>query len=168
MDWIFSIAAIILIFLGIIGAIIPALPGPILSFLAILCLQGTSDFKSSNQLLMILGTLAIIVTVMDYIIPGLGTKNWGGTKAGIRGSNIGLLVAVFILPILGITLGPFGLIGIILGPFAGAYLGEKISGNDSDQAFRSAIGSFIGFISGTFMKLVYSFVVVFFLVKAFF
>ncbi|MFA8450347.1 MAG: DUF456 domain-containing protein [Bacteroidales bacterium] len=168
MDWIFIIVGILLCILGIIGAIIPALPGPILSFLSILSLQGTTDFKSSNQTVILLGTFALLVTIMDYIIPGLGTKKLGGTKAGIKGSNIGLLVSVFIFPMFGLVLGPFGLIGIIIGPFAGAYIGEKVIGNNSDQAFRSAIGSFLGFISGTFIKLIFSIVVIFFFCKAFF
>jgi len=71
---------------------------------------------------------------------------------------IGLVAGIIILPALGIVLGPFGILGIILGPFIGAYAGEKMTGKDSNTALKSAFGSFIGFLAGTFMKLVYSIV----------
>lgn len=115
-----------------------------------------------------MGILALGVTVLDYIIPGLGTKKFGGTKAGIRGSNIGLLVGVIGLPLLGIVIGPFGIFGIILGPFIGAYLGEKNAGSSQEKAFRSAIGSFIGFMAGTFAKLVYGIAAAVIFTNAFF
>jgi uncharacterized protein YqgC (DUF456 family) len=70
-----------------------------------------------------------------------------------------LVVGVVVLPILGIVIGPFGLIGILAGPFVGAYIGEKMSGVDDSLAWRSAIGSFVGFVAGTLLKVVYSIVV---------
>jgi uncharacterized protein YqgC (DUF456 family) len=70
-----------------------------------------------------------------------------------------------VLPILGIVIGPFGLIGILAGPFVGAYIGEKMSGVDDNLAWRSAIGSFVGFLAGTLLKVVYSLVVGFVVIK---
>ena len=76
-----------------------------------------------------------------------------------------LVVGVVVLPILGIVIGPFGLIGILAGPFVGAYIGEKMSGVDDKLAWRSAIGSFVGFVTGTLLKVVYSIVVAVVVVK---
>ena len=101
----------------------------------------------------------LIKSITIFIIPVLGTKYFGGTKAGSRGSTIGLIVSVFVLPLLGITLGPFGLIGILAGPFVGAYIGEIRGGAHEKQAMKAAIGSFIGFLTGTFMKMVYGIIV---------
>ena len=96
------------------------------------------------------------VTILDYVVPVLGTKKFGGSKMGVRGSTIGLIVGVIVLPFLGITLGPFGLLGLILGPYIGAYAGERMSGKDTKAANRAAFGSFIGFITGVVMKLTYA------------
>jgi uncharacterized protein YqgC (DUF456 family) len=98
--------------------------------------------------------------VLDYVVPIYGTKKFGGSKRGVWGSTIGLLVGLFVLPFFGIVIGPFGLFGIILGPFLGAYIGEKTGGRDSNTALKAAIGSFIGFLTGTFMKFAYSVVVI--------
>ncbi|MBO4381953.1 MAG: DUF456 domain-containing protein, partial [Bacteroidales bacterium] len=103
--------------------------------------------------------------VLDYVVPAWGTKRFGGTPAGTKGSTIGLLVSVFLLPFLGITIGPFGIVGILLGPFAGAYIGERINSVDDKLALRSAFGSFMGFMAGTFIKLVFGIVMTVFLVK---
>ncbi len=91
------------------------------------------------------GDIAIIVTILDYVIPALGTKKYGGTRYGIWGTTIGLIVGL-ILPI------PFG---FLIGAFAGAYIGEMMYDNkDSQRALRAAFGSFIGFLGSTFLKLV--------------
>ena len=102
---------------------------------------------------------------MDYFVPIWGTKKFGGTKAGVKGSTIGLIIGVIVLPLLGVVLGPFGIIGIIAGPFVGAYIGEKMSGVDDTLAWRSAFGSFVGFVAGTLLKVVYSLVVGFVVIK---
>jgi len=162
MDWIWILVGVVLVLVGIIGAIVPGIPGPIISFVALLLLQLKEAVPFSEEFLIIMGLIAAGVTFLDYVVPIWGTKKFGGTKMGVRGSIVGLLVGIFVLPILGIIIGPFGLLGIILGPFVGAYIGEKMGGQDSKLAMRSAVGSFIGFITGTFMKLVYSIIVGFY------
>jgi uncharacterized protein YqgC (DUF456 family) len=156
MDWVLIGFGILLILLGVLGAVVPALPGPPLSFIALVLLQFTNTPPFSTEFLVIMGLLMVVVSLLDYIIPIYGTKMFGGTKQGVRGSTIGLVVTVFILPMLGVVLGPFGLLGIILGPFIGAYIGEKMAGKDGNTALRAAFGSFIGFLAGTFMKIAYS------------
>ncbi len=162
MDWIWILVGVVLVLVGIIGAIVPGIPGPIISFVALLLLQLKEAAPFSEEFLIIMGLIAAGVTFLDYVVPIWGTKKFGGTKMGVRGSIVGLLVGIFVLPILGIVIGPFGLLGIILGPFVGAYIGESMGGQDSKLAMRSAVGSFIGFITGTFMKLVYSIIVGFY------
>ena len=89
-----------------------------------------------------------------------GTKTLGGTKAGTRGSTIGLILGLLITMVF-----PIGFIAVLLGPFIGAYIGEKNSGTDDRLAWRSAFGSFVGFLTGTFMKLVYASVCIYYIIK---
>ncbi len=161
MDWLWIALSLIVVFIGIIGAVLPVIPGPIVAYVALLLLQLTtlsSKYSASpynEEFLIIMGLISAGVTVLDYVVPVYGTKKFGGSKAGVRGSMIGLVVGIIILPMLGIVIGPFGVFGIILGPFAGAYIGESMTGKESNAAFKAAFGSFIGFLAGTFMKLVY-------------
>jgi uncharacterized protein YqgC (DUF456 family) len=161
MDYFLIALSIILILLGILGCIIPGLPGPPLSFIAILLLNFTrfGDLSAGN--LLFLGGLATIVQILDYIVPVWGTKKFGGSKYGTWGSIIGLIAGLFFLP----ALGPFGIITILGGPFLGAFIGEKIAGKDSDRALRAAFGSFIGFLAGTMMKLACSVLITIYYVK---
>ena len=158
MDWLIISIGILLVLIGLLGAVLPGVPGPPLSFTALVLLQFTKDPPFSENFLIIMGLIMLAVSLLDYIVPIYGTKKFGGSRSGIRGSTIGLIAGIIVLPALGIAIGPFGLLGIILGPFIGAYLGEKMGGKDSDTAFKAAIGSFIGFLAGTFMKLSYSIV----------
>jgi len=158
MEWLCITIGIVLVLAGLVGAVIPVLPGPPLSFIALVLLQFTDPAPFTARFMVVMGLIMALVTILDYIVPIYGTKKLGGSKQGVRGSTIGLIVGVFVLPALGIMLGPFGLLGIILGPFIGAYIGETRSGKSSDQALKAAFGSFLGFLAGTFMKLVYSIV----------
>lgn len=159
MEYLIYLLAVIFVIVGIVGDVVPVLPGVPISYAAILLLYFFTDITYSTEMLIIYAVVCILITILDYLVPVWGTKKFGGTKAGVRGSTIGLIVGVLVLPMLGIVIGPFGLIGIIAGPFFGAYIGEKIGGVDDKLAWRSAFGSFIGFVAGTFLKLIYSLVV---------
>lgn len=165
MDVLLIVFCLILALVGIIGAVVPGLPGTPLSFVALILLHLTKAFDYSSKFLIIMGALALIITLLDYYIPIAGTKKFGGTKAGVRGSMYGLIAGVFVLPFLGIVLGPFGLFGIILGPFVGAYIGEKSAGQADNKAMRAAFGSFIGFLAGTLMKVAFGIVVLVYVIK---
>jgi uncharacterized protein len=164
MDYILLTISIVIILLGFIGCLLPILPGPPLSFAGILILHFTrfADYKTDT--LLFLGALAVVVQILDFLVPAWGTKRFGGTKYGAWGSIIGLIAGLFFLP----ALGPFGIITILGGPFLGAYIGEKIAGKDSDQSIRAAFGSFIGFLAGTFMKFVVAIVISIFYFKEIF
>lgn len=165
MDIFLAILAIVLIIIGFIGDVLPVIPGTIVTYAALIVLHFTNAIQYSAATLIVTGVLCVVITLMDYIVPAWGTKKFGGTKSGVRGSTIGLIVSVVVLPILGITIGPFGLVGLLAGPFVGAYCGEKLAGVDDERALRSAFGSFIGFLAGTFMKLSYTFVICFMIVR---
>lgn len=165
MDYVLIISAIVVIIIGFIGDIIPGIPGTPVSYLALLLLHWTDRITYSSQFLLITGLICAVITVLDYVVPIWGTKKFGGTKAGTRGSTIGLIIGILVLPALGIVLGPFGLLGILGGPFVGAYIGEKMGGTPDNLAWRSAFGSFIGFLAGTFMKIAYTIVIGYFVVK---
>ncbi len=165
MDYILMISAIVVIVIGLIGDVLPGIPGTPVSYLALLLLHWTDKISYSPQFLFITGLICVAITVLDYVVPIWGTKKFGGTKAGVRGSTFGLIIGILVLPALGIVLGPFGLIGILGGPFVGAYVGEKMNGTPDNKAWRSAFGSFIGFIAGTFMKIAYTLIVGFYVIK---
>jgi len=166
MDYFLTIIGAISILIGIIGSILPGLPGPPLSYLGILLLHWTRFAQFSPKMLAIWAVIVLIVAVLDYVVPIWGTKKFGGTRAGVRGSTIGLIIGIILLPMMGIVLGPFGIFGILGGPFIGAWIGEKYAGQNSEKALRAAVGSFVGFLAGTFMKIAVSLVLGFYFFKA--
>lgn len=131
--------------LGIIGSFLPVLPGPFTSWIGLLLLHLTDVIPDNWSFLGITLVIALVVWVLDYVVPAIGAKRFGGTKYGMIGSSVGLIVGLLFL-------GPFG---IIVGPFAGAFLGELIKdSDDSSRALKAAFGSFIGFLAGTVLKLI--------------
>lgn len=145
MDIIWIVIGGILILVGIVGCILPIIPGPPISFIGMLMLQLTVKAPFEERFLWIWALITAVVTVMDYVIPIYGTKKFGGTKRGMWGSTIGLFAGLFFFP-------PFG---IIIGPFIGAFLGEMSTGkSDNKKALKSAFGSFLGFVAGTLLKFI--------------
>jgi len=147
------VLAVILALVGIAGSIVPGLPGPPLSWVAVLVLSFTTAADYSALFLFVTGLIAAIITVLDYVVPSLSTKKFGGSKAGIWGCNIGLIVSI-----IGLPFGPQGLLGVILWPFIGALAGELIGGKEKREALRAAWGAFVGFLTGTGLKFVYAIV----------
>ena len=143
MDILLITLGAILLIVGIIGCFLPVLPGPPLSWLGILLLYFTDNTSISTSFLLWWLVIALIVTGLDYLIPVWGTKKFGGTKMGVRGSTAGLIIGLFFPPA-----------GIIVGPFLGALVAELIhDAHDTTKAFKSAFGSFLGFLLGTGLKL---------------
>lgn len=129
---------------GIIGSFIPVIPGPPLSWLGLLLLYNTEEVPFDLWFIVVTGVIALLATLLDYYLPVVGTKKYGGSKRGVWGAIIGLFVAVF-FPIL----GPFG---ILIWPFLGAFLGELSQQKSQKNALRAAWGSFLGFLTGTLIK----------------
>jgi uncharacterized protein YqgC (DUF456 family) len=153
-DYILLILGIGLMILGIIGCLVPVLPGPPFSYLGLIMLHLTRFGHFTNPTLIILGIIAVIVTVLDYIVPVWGTKRFGGSKYGTRGATVGLIIGIF--------LGP---VGIIIGPLIGAFVGEMIFKDDIRYALNAGFGSLLGFITGIGLKLAASLVMTFFFVR---
>ena len=134
------IVGIILLLVGLAGAILP-LPGPPLSFIGILVLNYSKYAHFTFHFLIILGTLTVLITVLDYFIPIWGTKKFGGSKWGTIGSGIGLIIGLF--------LGP---LGMFFGAFIGAFIGEYLNTKNQKIAFKAALGSFLGLVAGIVFK----------------
>jgi uncharacterized protein YqgC (DUF456 family) len=157
-DIILVIIGIILIGLGIAGCILPIIPGPPVSYTGLLLLHFTKYADFSSEFLIFFAFLAIAVTVLDYIVPIWGTKKFGGSKAGIWGATIGMIIGIFFFP-------P---IGIIIGPFLGAFIAEVLKGKDTQKSFKAALGSLFGFMLGVGLKLISSFIMTFYFFKELF
>lgn len=155
MDIFLMVVAGILLIVGIIGCIVPGLPGVLLSYVGLLLAQLTDKIQWSWQFLLIWGMVTIMVTVLDYVVPAQGTKKYGGSKWGVWGSTIGLFVGMF--------MGPWG---IVIGPFVGAVLGELIGGKETKEALKAGWGSFMGLLFSTIVKLVCCGMMVYYFVVA--
>lgn len=143
MDILLIILGAICLLTGIIGCVLPVLPGVPLAYVGILLLQLTERVQFSWQFLVIWAVVVVVVQALDYFVPAWGTKRFGGSKWGVWGSTIGMLIGLF-----------FGVWGIILGPFIGAVVFELIDGKNTHAALRAGWGSFVGLMTGTILKLI--------------
>jgi len=144
MDIFLAIIAASFMILGIVGSFLPVLPGPFTSWVGLLVLYLMPEIEVRTVTLTITLIIAVLIWILDYIIPALGTKKFGGTKAGMIGTSIGLIIGL-LAPIPG---------GIIVGPFVGAFLGELVNKADSKTALKAAFGSLLGFLTSAFIKFV--------------
>nr|WP_298991890.1 DUF456 domain-containing protein [uncultured Polaribacter sp.] len=143
MDIFLLILGFLLTLVGIIGSFIPILPGPITGWFGLLLLHITNIIPMNYTFLGITLAIAIFIWFLDYIIPALGTKRFGGSKYGMYGTTIGLIIGL-LSPI------PFG---ILIGAFFGALLGELIyDSKDTNRATKAAFGAFVGFLASTTIK----------------
>ena len=151
MDTLLIILALVFGIVGLLGAVLPALPGAPLSYIGLLLLLPCEGVEISTVSLWIYGIFLAIVSILDYIAPVWLTNLSGGGKQATRGSMAGLVAGLFFFP-------PWGL---IIGPFVGAFIGELMESNSKGKAFRVALMSFLGFVLTTGMKIIYSGVLLF-------
>ena len=141
-----SVVAIILLLLGIVGTILPVLPGLLLSLAGLLIYKFGTDAPLSIVFIWIFVALTLISTVLNYVIPAKTNRKYGGTKWGSIGSFVGTLIGIFFIPI------PFG---FLIGMFAGVFVGELLhDANDKKKAWNSTKGALIGFLYGTGFNLI--------------
>lgn len=158
MDTFLAILAVICALIGIAGSILPVLPGPPVAYLGLLLAMWSRHADFSTEFLVIWGIVTAAVTLMDYYLPIYFTRRFGGSKKATWGATIGLVVGLF--------LGP---VGIILGPFAGAYIGESINDrSDNKKVWKVAFGSFAAFVFGTGLKMTCSIFMAWYIVRAIF
>jgi len=151
------VIGLILNIIGIIGVILPALPGIVLNYIALILLyivKGEVEF--SLRILIVFGILTLLVTLLDYILPLLGARKYGASRIGVWGAAIGMLVGIIFFP-------PFG---IIFGLLIGSFLGELIAGKEQSQALRAGFATFLGSLTSMVVKLLLAIVMtVYFLIN---
>jgi uncharacterized protein len=141
---------------GFLGCIIPILPGPPLSFAALIILSLAKAWKPfSPTFILVMAGLTVLVTVLDYVVPAAGAKKYGASKFGVWGSFLGLIIGLFAFP-------PFGM---FIGGIAGAVVGELLAGRKGKEALRAGWGVFMGTIVTIGFKMSLSAVMLFFYVK---
>ena len=146
MDILLMVFAFLLLVASIVGCVLPVLPGPPLAYAGILLLHLTDKIHFTTQQLVIWLVVVVVLQVVDYITPLLGSKYSGGTSFGNRGCIAGTIIGMFFMPW-----------GLIIGPFVGAIAGEMMGGQDLAQAIRAGIGTLLGYLFGTLMKVVVCF-----------
>jgi len=157
MEIVLVILAFVLLVAGILGAFLPVLPGPSLSFVGLLVMKWSGYGNFSPVFLWIWAGITVAVTVMDYFLPSMMAKRFGGSRAAAIGSFLGLLVGIFLFP-------PWGM---IIGPFLGAFVGELFHNRtDGRKAVKVALCAFLAFIVGSGAKLIASSVMFFYAIKA--
>ncbi len=148
MDILLIVIGSLCLLTGLVGCILPVLPGVPVAYAALWLLQATHKVQFSWRFLIVWGVVTIIVQVLDAVVPVWGTKVMGGSKSGVWGSTLGLVAGLF-----------FGPWGIVLGPFIGAVAGEVLAhatekNMSIGKAIKAGAGSFVGLMTGTVMKLV--------------
>ena len=158
MDILLDILAVVLGLLGIIGCVLPIIPGPPISYAGVLILYfwgSSSEPEISTQFAVIWLIITIAVTVLDFLIPAYLTRMTGGSKSTARASMLGMLLGIIFFP-------P---IGMIIGAFAGALISEMIiEGKELKHSLKPALGSFLGFLVGTGFKLIASSIMLYYII----
>jgi uncharacterized protein YqgC (DUF456 family) len=151
------ILSAVLIIVGIIGAVVPALPGPPLGYVGLLLLHFTDKVQFSTSFLVGWAIVTLLITVLDYFLPIWTTKKVGGSKSGINGSIIGMIIGIIFTPI-----------GMILGTLLGAIIGEMVGGASGEQALKSGLATFVGTMLSIGVKLILCIVfAIYFIVQLF-
>ena len=146
MDILLIVFAFLLLVAGIAGCVLPLLPGPPLAYAGMLLLHLTDKVHFTTPQLVIWLVVVFVLQVVDYITPLLGSKYSGGASFGNRGCMAGTLLGLFFMPW-----------GVIVGPFIGAVVGEMLGGQDLSHAIRAGIGTLLGFLVGTLLKVIVCF-----------
>ena len=145
--------------IGLIGCILPIIPGPPLSFFSLIILSYAKNWEPfSTTFLIITAGLTMLATFLDYVVPAIGAKKYGASKLGIWGSIIGMIFGLFIFP-------PWG---VLVGAIIGALVGELAGGKKGKKALRAGWGVFVGNIMGVGLKLAFCGAILFFYIKEMF
>ena len=154
MDIVLIIIGFILTIAGVIGCIIPALPGPPLNFIAIILLQISFPDTFRGNMLIIFASLTFIVTGLDYVLPSIGAKKFGVSKYGVIGSFAGMIIGLFFTPV-----------GMILGLILGAVIGELAAGKKESEAVKAGLITFMLSIFMMLLKFSLSVVMAYYFIK---
>ncbi len=153
------VTGLIMVLLAVVGSVVPVIPGPPLAFASLLVLSYAKGWEPfSSEFLIIAGALALLISVLDYILPAEGARRYGASKYGVIGAVVGIIGGFLIMPPL----------GIVIGALLGAVLGELAANKSGHDALRAGWGVFLGFMVGTGIRLAFSLAMLFFYVKALF
>ena len=159
MDILLSILALVCGILGLLGAVLPILPGPPLSYVGLFLVKLAYKEAFTKEFLIIWAAITVIVTVLDYVVPSWLAAKIGSSKSAARYSLAGMIVGMVFFP-------P---VGIIMGMLIGAFVGQlSENGRDYTKAFKASFYSFLGFLLGTGLKLLVSAIMMFYIVKEIF
>ena len=159
MDYLFLgviIIGVLLLIIAFIGCILPGLPGPPISFLALLLLKFFKPSIFTNEFLISMGIITVIAYFLDYFLPVLGAKMYKASNTGIWFSIIGMVIGLFFIP-------PFGM---ILGLLIGAIIGELISGKAKEEAIKIGFVSFLFSLLAILIKIILVGIMSFYFVEA--
>lgn len=138
------ILVILLFVIGMAGTIYPVLPGVFAVYAAFFVYGFFVTFEHFNVWFWIIQTFILVVLlVADYLVGAWGVKKFGGTRASVIGSTIGIIIGPFI----------FSLPGIVIGPFIGAVIGEMIVRTPFKQSMKVGVGSVVGLLGSVFVKI---------------
>jgi len=149
MNTLLIILAFLCLAVGIVATFTPVPPAVPVAWAGLL-LARLGGVAISTPMLIWTAVIGVALMVLDYVIPLMTTKRFGGTKFGVWGCTIGLLIGIIGLPI-----GPTGIVGIFFWPFACAFIGEYIKQHEMRPALRSAWGAFVGMLTGSLAKVAY-------------
>ncbi len=137
----------LLIVVGIVGTILPALPGLPLAFAGMLLAAWVDDFHYIGPgMLLLLAFLTALALIVDFVASLLGAKRLGASKRAMVGAAIGTVVGIF-----------FGLVGLLLGPFIGGLVGELSAGSTVRRSAHIGLGAWLGFVVGSVLKITLAF-----------
>jgi uncharacterized protein YqgC (DUF456 family) len=150
MEFALYLLAALLIVGGLAGNILPALPGIPMIFGGIWLVAALDEYRHLGVWwLLIIGALGVIGVAMDFVSTSLGAKRVGASKLAVSGTALGTLVGMF-----------FGIPGLLIGPFAGALIGELLSGTSVLRSAHVGVATWLGLLVGTLVKLVLSFLMI--------
>lgn len=145
-----NILGLVMVAIGLAGAVLPALPGLPLVFGGLWLLAWAGNYAQVGAFtLSILAVLLVIGLALEFIASSLGAKGVGASPQAVVGATLGTFVGIF-----------FGLPGLVLGPFVGAVLGEIKARRSLGQAAKSGVGAWVGLLLGIVAKLVIAFVMI--------
>lgn len=165
MNTLLIVLAFVCLLVGIVATFTPVPPAVPVAWLGLL-LARLGGVPIGTSGLVWAAVVGVVLMVLDYVLPPLATRRFGGSKWGVWGCTVGLLLGV-----VGLPFGPSGLVGVFFWPFAGAFVGECLHGllvpraEGSQPAgigasLRAAVGAFLGLMSGTLAKVVYAVVLI--------
>ena len=149
------ILSILFCIIGLIGSFTPIIPAPLTCWVSFLILKLSGVVYISNFFIIFTFIISISIFLIDFLLPSIGAKKFGGSKKGIFGCTIGLILGFVFL----------GIIGSLFGSIIGAFIGESINKSDLKSRLNASIGAFIAFITGVFLKFSVSIVFLFLLIK---